>query len=52
MPYISNTDKEREIMLQEIGVTSLRYLPLEETIRIIGLPQDQICTYCWNGQGI
>lgn len=54
--YIDPANPEYHQMVsligEEIGVTSLRYLPLEETIRIIGQPQDQICTYCWNGQGV
>lgn len=54
--YIDPANPEYHQMVsligEEIGVTSLRYLPLEETIRIIGLPQEKICTYCWNGQGV
>lgn len=54
--YINPANPEYHEMVyliaQEIGVASLRYLPLEEMIRIIGLPADQICTYCWNGKGV
>lgn len=37
---------------QFIRATSLRYLRLDEMILAIGLPADQLCTYCWTGQKI
>lgn len=41
-----------DVIAQELGVASLRYLPKEEMIRIIGLPADQVCTHCWDGTGV
>ncbi|MCI8406508.1 MAG: amidophosphoribosyltransferase [Oscillospiraceae bacterium] len=30
--------------------TSLRYQTLEGMLAAIGIPTDQVCTYCWNGR--
>ncbi len=36
---------------QEMGFTSLKYQTLQDMISAIGLPQEQLCTYCWTGKG-
>ncbi len=36
---------------EELNVSSLKYQKLEDMIDAIGLPQDKVCTYCWNGRG-
>lgn len=33
-----------------IGLTTLKYQRLDDLIEAIGLPQDQLCTYCWTGK--
>lgn len=35
---------------KDIGVTTLRYLKLQDMIKAIGLPRKKLCTYCWNGE--
>ena len=34
---------------QEIGATSLKYLPIKSMIKAIGLPKKQLCLHCWLG---
>jgi amidophosphoribosyltransferase len=34
---------------KELNLTSLRFQKLESLIEAIGLPREQICTYCWTG---
>jgi amidophosphoribosyltransferase len=34
----------------KMGVTSLRFQVLEDMIEAIGMDQEKICTYCWNGR--
>ncbi|MBW2258345.1 MAG: amidophosphoribosyltransferase [Deltaproteobacteria bacterium] len=36
---------------RQIGVTSLRYQRLDDMIEAIGVPADQVCTFCWSGEG-
>ncbi len=40
-----------ECIRQRMHFTSLRYHRLDDMIEAIGLPQDELCTYCWNGKG-
>ncbi len=34
---------------QKMGLTSLRYQRLDDMIKAIGLPEEKLCTYCWDG---
>ena len=34
-----------------LGFDSLGYQSLAGLIEAIGLPEDCVCTYCWNGKG-
>jgi amidophosphoribosyltransferase len=34
---------------QRLGLTTLRYQTLPDMITAIGLPGEQLCTFCWNG---
>ncbi|HUV37368.1 MAG TPA: amidophosphoribosyltransferase, partial [Patescibacteria group bacterium] len=34
---------------EDLGVTTLRYQTLEDMIEAIGLPREELCLYCWNG---
>lgn len=36
---------------QKLGFDSLGYQSLAGLIEAIGLPEDCVCTYCWNGKG-
>ncbi|MDD3250353.1 MAG: amidophosphoribosyltransferase [Smithellaceae bacterium] len=35
---------------QDLNVTSLRYMTIEDMIAAIGLPADQLCLHCWLGK--
>ncbi|MEM4703187.1 MAG: amidophosphoribosyltransferase [Candidatus Pacearchaeota archaeon] len=39
-----------KVMEQDLGVTSLVYPKIEEVIEAIGLPKENLCTYCWTGK--
>ncbi|NLF92248.1 MAG: amidophosphoribosyltransferase [Oligosphaeraceae bacterium] len=39
-----------ENIRQEMGFTSLKYQTLSDMIAAIGLPEEQLCTYCWTGR--
>lgn len=39
-----------EIIRKELGVTSLKYQTIEEMVKAIGLPKNQLCLYCWTGK--
>ena len=38
-----------EKIRKELNLTSLKYQKLEDLIDAIGLPKDELCTYCWDG---
>jgi amidophosphoribosyltransferase len=38
-----------ESIRSELGVTSLKYLTIDEMVKAIGLPRQKLCLYCWNG---
>jgi amidophosphoribosyltransferase len=33
-----------------MGLSTLQYQRLDDMVAAIGLPREQLCTYCWNGQ--
>jgi len=35
---------------KELGVTSLKYQPIDDMVKAIGLPAEKLCLYCWNGK--
>jgi amidophosphoribosyltransferase len=35
---------------KRLNLTTLKYQTLEDMISAIGLPEDKVCTYCWNGK--
>ena len=39
-----------EKIRERLGLTTLRYQRLDDMIEAIGLPRDQLCTYCWIGE--
>ena len=43
-------EKMVDIVRQELNLTTLKYQKLESLIKAIGLPKEQICTYCWDGE--
>jgi len=51
----ANPDSERyhhmlELLCRQLGFTSLRYNRLDDMLAAVGLPTDQLCTYCWSGR--
>ncbi|NLF08154.1 MAG: amidophosphoribosyltransferase [Pirellulaceae bacterium] len=38
-----------ERIRKRLGLTTLRFQRLDDLVEAIGLPQDKLCTYCWNG---
>ena len=51
----ANPDSERyhhmlELLCRQLGFTSLRYNRLDDMLAAVGLPTDQLCTYCWRGR--
>jgi amidophosphoribosyltransferase len=34
---------------RRLGLTTLKYQRLDAMVTAIGLPREQLCTYCWNG---
>ncbi|MBN2160239.1 MAG: amidophosphoribosyltransferase [Spirochaetes bacterium] len=52
--YASGRGERYSAMIEKIrsrlGLTTLQYQKLEDLVEAIGLPRDQICTYCWDGR--
>ena len=38
-----------ERIRKRLNLTSLMYQRLEDLVEAVGLPQEKLCTYCWNG---
>ncbi len=48
-----NSEKYRrmvERVASDLGVTTLRYQRLEDMVKAIGLPKENLCLYCWTGK--
>ncbi|HRZ37473.1 MAG TPA: amidophosphoribosyltransferase, partial [Candidatus Paceibacterota bacterium] len=48
-----NSDKHRtmiERIRHRLGLTTLQYQQLDDMVASIGLPQEQLCTFCWNAK--
>jgi len=41
----------REAICEKFHFASLEFQSLEGVVRAIGLPECELCTYCWNGKG-
>ncbi len=41
----------RKLICEKLNFASLEFQTLEGIIEAIGLPADEVCTYCWNGKG-
>ncbi len=42
--------KMRSVMASKLGLSSLEFQTLDGLIDSIGLPEEKLCTYCWNGR--
>jgi amidophosphoribosyltransferase len=53
--YLDEDSPEHRRMVdwirEDLGCTSLIYLSLREMIEAVGLPEADLCTYCWSGRG-
>ncbi|MGD2246360.1 MAG: amidophosphoribosyltransferase [Candidatus Aminicenantes bacterium] len=51
--YSQTGSEKYEAMVANIGerlrLTTLKYQTLENLVKAIGLPKEQVCTYCWDG---
>lgn len=50
-----NSEKYRQMVkwiAKDLGVTSLRYMLLDDMVEAIGIPKEKLCTYCWTGKGV
>lgn len=43
--------KMREAICKKLHFASLEFQSLEGIVKAIGLPEEDLCTYCWNGKG-
>jgi amidophosphoribosyltransferase len=52
--YLDHESREYGRMVEwirrELDVTTLRYLSIEDMIAAIGLPERELCLYCWRGR--
>ena len=51
----ANPDSDRyqrmlDGICKEMGFTSLRYNRLDDMLKSVGIPEENLCTYCWNGR--
>lgn len=50
-PDSQNYKEMLEEIRKKLNFTTLRFHRLDDLIASIGLPEEKICTYCWNGKG-
>jgi amidophosphoribosyltransferase len=54
--YLDESSPEHKKMVEwirkDLGATTLKYHKLKDMVGAIGLPKEQLCTYCWNGEQI
>lgn len=49
-PESQNYHEMIDEICRELNFTSLRFHRLDDMIKSVGLPECQLCTYCWNGK--
>ena len=49
-PTTERGRKLRDTIAKNMKFASLEFQTLEGIIKAIGLPEDELCTYCWNGK--
>ena len=42
--------KLRQVICEKFNFASLEFQSVEGIIKAIGLPEDELCTYCWTGK--
>jgi amidophosphoribosyltransferase len=52
--YVDTTSDKHQAMIdcirRSLNLSSLKYLSLEELTGLVGIPEENLCTYCWNGK--
>ncbi|MFH1776435.1 MAG: amidophosphoribosyltransferase [Candidatus Omnitrophota bacterium] len=48
-PGAKKYKKMVEWIRQDLEVTSLRYQTIDDMVKAVGLPKEELCLYCWNG---
>jgi amidophosphoribosyltransferase len=53
--YSDHTSDKYNAMVERIrnhlNLTTLKYQTLPNMVEALGMPKDDVCTYCWNGRG-
>ncbi|MGN0155383.1 MAG: amidophosphoribosyltransferase [Lachnospiraceae bacterium] len=49
-PQSPKYDQMVEEIRKELNFTTLRYNRLDDMLAAVGIPEDRLCTYCWNGK--
>ncbi|MCM1157787.1 MAG: amidophosphoribosyltransferase [Bacteroidales bacterium] len=49
-PESPKYDRMVEEIRKELNFTTLRYNRLDDMLKAVGLPEEKLCTYCWNGK--
>ncbi len=49
-PDTERGKKLREVICEKLGFDSVEFQSIEGLIEAIGLPADEVCTYCWDGK--
>jgi amidophosphoribosyltransferase len=49
-PDSEKYQKMVEKIREKLGFTSLAYLRLDDMLDSTGVPKENLCTYCWNGE--
>ena len=54
MEYIDHSTAKYSEMVEwikkDLGVTTLRYQTIDDMIESIGMPKEELCLHCWNGE--
>jgi amidophosphoribosyltransferase len=52
--YLDESSPQYRAMIdwiqRDLNVTTLQYQGLDDMVEAIGLPQERLCLYCWNGR--
>ncbi len=51
-PESEKYEKMIEEIRKELNFTSLRFNRLDDMLDAVGIPKENLCTYCWNGKDI
>lgn len=49
-PESPKYDQMVEEIRKELNFTTLRYNRLDDMLKAVGIPEENLCTYCWNGK--